>query len=765
MVRILQRSLRNTALVGTSALALLANGTASAQARDGEQSSASEASNATASSSVADIVVTAQKRSQRLQDVPVAVAAVQEDVLIKTGVSSTATLPALVPGLTLNATGFAFRPFLRGVGTSASNGAGENSVSTYIDNIYITSLQGGLLDLANIEAVEVLKGPQGTLFGRNATGGVIQIKTKDPSHTFGGRFIGSYANYDTATLSGYVTGGLTDTVAADVAVYYKKQADGWGINSFNGNETNKFKTFTVRSKVLFTPTDRDRITLAGDYTNADSNGAAYRLFPGSTEQWGPPASNYRNSPMAAPGGSVYNINVANDPFLNSWFAGASLVWEHELPFASLSSFTAYRKSRIEAGWQATPIPVNASYATYTQPEHQFSQEFQVSSLKSSPVQWIVGAYYLSSRFAYAPFVLGGLNLGPVQQQFRENTKIKSPAIYGQFTAPVPALGETNVTGGLRYTIDKRSINGQIEVVPQADPTAIPVAVNDPSRVISIVNPTDAEKTFRTFTWRLAVDHHFGPDTMIYASYNRGFKAGTFDTVPPGGRLAKPSEPEFLDAYVIGIKNTLFNGSVTLNVEGFYYKYNNLQVTIFNQTSAVTANAGAAEIKGVDLDINAQLSPELRVTVGAEVMDPKFTDYQNGPILTPLTLAQGGGVTRTFGDLTGNRLPFASKAVINGGAFYKVPLSFGDLDANVNASWNKGYSFEPSDAFRQGAFLFLDASMGLTVNDRSTRISVFGRNLTNRKVVAGATTGANPGGYLEAQYQAPRTYGVSLSHDF
>ncbi|HKT77623.1 MAG TPA: TonB-dependent receptor plug domain-containing protein, partial [Sphingobium sp.] len=238
-------------------MAILYAGMAMAQApaEPGQSAPPSAQRNEGGDISLGDIVVTAQKRSERLQDVPVAVAAVTPETLTKTGIESTAALMSVVPGLNVNDSPFGFRPFLRGVGTSSSAAGNENSVSTYVDNIYMTSMNGGLLNLSSIESIEVLKGPQGTLFGRNATGGVIHVKTRDPSHDLGGSFSLSFDNYETVIAKAYLTGGLSDNLAADIAVYYRDQGDGYGTNLATGSDVGKDKSFTVRSKLLFTPTD------------------------------------------------------------------------------------------------------------------------------------------------------------------------------------------------------------------------------------------------------------------------------------------------------------------------------------------------------------------------------------------------------------------------------------------------------------------------------------------------------------------------------
>lgn len=743
-----------------SAIALSTSTQALAQAGNGASDRG-----AADSTGYADIVVTAQKRSQRLQDVPVSVQALTPATIERAGAETTAALQTLVPGLNVNDSASGFRPFIRGVGTSTAAAGNENSVSTYIDNIYLSSMNAGLLDLSSIESIEVLKGPQGTLFGRNATGGVIHIKTKIPSHQFGGKATLKYDNYETIAGSGYMTGELSDTIAADLAIYYRHQGQGYGRNLATGHEINKDESFTVRSKILFTPSDADTFTLAGDYSKLKSTGQNYRPFPGTTVGWG---GNDLTKTFGGPynfptQGGYWDIDHAVDPFYRQWAAGVSLTYEHEFSWATLSSFTAFRKSKIEQGWNSVPIPINATFIGWWQPEQQFSQELQLASLSGSPVQWILGAYYLRSQVEYDPLFVTGLNQGggTTQQQFNMKQTIRSPALYGQFTAPIPALGDTNVTGGLRYTIDKRSIVGNIEIVPQVTP----VGPNFNPTVFATANPTDASKTFRTFTWRLGIDHHFSLNSMLYLSYNRGFKGGAYNSIPPGGSNAKPTNPEYLDAYEIGIKNTLFDGRATLNVSAFLYQYRDLQVTLINGPAAITVNAANARIKGVDVGLNVKLSDHFRFELNGELLDHKFVTYRDGPIVTPVPFGQGGGVARTVGDLSGRPLPYTADASVSSALYFDAPTAFGDIDANVNFSYNDGYTYEPSATIPAKSFIDLGGTIGLTLNHGTTRIAAFGKNLTNEHAPKVVATGGNPGGYIEIQYRPPRTYGLMLSQKF
>lgn len=266
-----------TAALGTIAI----SDVAVAQQEPNDSSATADVKEAE-STGLSDIVVTAQKRTQNMQDVPLAVTAMTGEALTSSGVVSSEQLKVAVPGLSIKTIGGSFLPSIRGVGSSAYNV--ENPVALYVDDVYYASQREGLRDLADIEQFTVLKGPQGTLFGRNATGGVIQITTKKPSHDFGGNVSLGYDKYQTLRSNLYVTGGLSDTVAASLSVGYTDQGKGWGRNRFTGSEINKLNhMFSIRGKMLFEPSSATTIEVIGDYMDRnDSLGPNFRPYPGTT---------------------------------------------------------------------------------------------------------------------------------------------------------------------------------------------------------------------------------------------------------------------------------------------------------------------------------------------------------------------------------------------------------------------------------------------------------------------------------------------------
>jgi len=366
---------------GVLALLLLATGVAIAQAQQSPAPPGQVATNTDqdASGGLQEIVVTANKRRENIQDVPIAISAISASDLAAHGVQSTMDVAAAIPGLTMQGSMNGLEAHLRGVGTTAIAAGEENSIATYIDGVYIASLSGSLLQLSNIQQVEVDKGPQGTLFGRNATGGVINITTRTPSHDFGGNANVSYGNYRTAVASAYVTGGLTDHLAADFAAYLSNQGEGYGRNFYTGDEIQKNQDLAARSKWLYTPSDVDTLTFAFDFERSHSSTFdAFRPVYGHPTNWGPGAPQPTGQPYLFPYGP-WDLNDYLNPFDDFKQGGASLNYQHDFGGAYLTDIVAYRDAAKDLYWSSIPIPTRANTAGWFEKEQQLSEELQIAS--------------------------------------------------------------------------------------------------------------------------------------------------------------------------------------------------------------------------------------------------------------------------------------------------------------------------------------------------------------------------------------------------
>ena len=681
-----------------------------------------------------EVVVSAQRRSEKLQDVPISVEAFSANDLSAAGVTGTADLPILTPGFVFGSQAGVAQPFLRGIGTVASGASNENPVAFYVDNVYYAAAISGILAFNNIDQIEVDKGPQGTLFGRNATGGLIQVTTKIPSDTFGGTISATYGNYATAGTDFYVTGGLANNLDADLALHFQHQGDGYGVNVLTGEAVGQTQDLAMRNKWLLTIPDGTKIILILDYgvTHFVPN---YTAAPGTTA-------------LGAPAIPLSSQDVIGhfQPFGDTHQGGASLHVDHDFDGARFLSITAYRRSAIAASGSAqlTPDP-EFSIGTYGyQKNAQITQEFQVQSLPSSRISWTAGTFLYSDNSGETPptTVLGGLVTPLAYLDIYDHQKTYSAALYGQATGEVASA--TNLTVGLRYSVERRDIRGY-EGLGFPDGT-------------SLITPDAEHKIFDKPTWRFAIDHHFSQDVMSYVSYNRGFKSGGFnDALFPTVEFS----PEVLDAYELGEKTTLFDRHLSLNASAFFYNYKNIQaLQYFENGSAYIYNAGAARLYGVDFDAKLKLSESFSVTAGMEGLHTGYTSFPNAALSEP---APGGGTIYSFGSAKGNHLPFSPAATLSLTGDYIIPLaSLGELTLSATYSYNAGFFGEPDNRLHQPAYHVVNAQVAWNSPDKIYTVKGWGRNLTNSDYVS--ALGSQPNGDF-AVFNPPRTYGLTISRNF
>lgn len=701
---------------------------------------------------IEDIVVTAQRREQSLQNVPVAITALSGSALTTSGVSGGIDLGKAVPALEINHGSGAALVFLRGVGNSVSSAGNEASVAMYVDGVYYARVSPSFLEFNNIERVEVLKGPQGTLFGRNASGGAIQVVTRTPGPD--PRFEGNltYANYDKVTARAYISGGIIEGVNADLAVLYSDQGKGWGRNVTTGNDIWKGHNFAARTKWVLEPSDSTTITLTGEFSRYRGDlGLTSAPYEGTTtgSQPGTPLQIF----PALPG--FYDIRSSIDPLQRDKSYGGALRIEQNLSFANLVSITAYKHSKINVSeWDVDYIPDDYFHAVLGERAVQKSQELQLLSNADSPFTWIIGGYYLDSQDGYSNGILGGrqfelaFGFPNAELRFISNQRIKSLAGYGQATIEV--LPDTNLTAGLRYTSDKVRITGSTAGATAGGPILFPAGAD-----------VDDSTRFKKLTWKGSIDHRFSSAIMAYASISRGFKAGTYITLPATAIAAKP---EVLDAYEVGLKTELFDRRLRLNIAAFHYDIKDPQVEVNDGPVVVAINAGGARINGIDFDFELAATSRLTVRGGAGYLDTKYTDFTNAPSGVP-NPATGGNFPIVPLDVTGFSMQRAPKFTGNLNAVYTIPMaSGGEWSIGGGLSHNSGFFWQPTHHIKQRAYTLFNAQVGYTFPDEHFSITAWGKNLSNEKYYAGAYEQGGPFGNPSAP-AAPRTYGVTLATKF
>ena len=696
---------------------------------------------AEASASEGEIVVTAQKRIERLQDVPIAVAVVGSAQLANSDVKELTQLNALVPGLNVAAALGAFNPTIRGIGTSSN--VVENPVALYIDGVYMPNQREGLRDLADVEQVTVLKGPQGTLFGRNATAGVIQITTREPSFTTKGALTAGYESYQTFRGSAYLTGGLAENVAASASVSFTTQGEGYGRSLTSGFDTYQLKhNLSLRGKILFTPGDRTRITLIGDYLDRADTGRTYQPYPGTSFTY----------PGFGPVGSRYDTYAGTPGYDSFKSRGVSVEIDHDLDFAKLSSISSYRRGTGGFKFDYTNVAAPFIISTASQTNEDYTEEVQLISPSGRKFQWVTGVFYIHNTIGYDHFDRDFLSPSPFAalptstSRLESNTFETTESVAPFAQADYEILPRTKLTLGGRFTYERRQINGGNTVT----------LVN--GRTIFVPAVTPSVLTIEKPTWRLALDHNFTDDVSAYVSYNRGIKSGGFNIATP---TSPAYLPETLDDYEVGFKSQLFDRRLTLNAAAFYYKYQNLQVTTFiNGTSPTVTNGAKAELYGLDVDFQAKLTPELSLNGGFEVLHAAFTSYQNAALSSPRA---SGGVQFVIGDATGKRLPASQNFVGTLAVDYARPIGSLNAHFNVTGTYNGDYFLEADNFLRQPAYVMLNSSIRLS--DRTDRVSLtFAvNNILDKAIISNINT--QPFAYFVNYGFPPRIYSVTAGFRF
>ena len=691
------------------------------------------------SGALEEIVVTAQRRSENLQKVPISVTAITASRLAAANITSTADIASITPSLTLSASQGSLEPRIRGIGNSSAGPSVENSVATYVDGVYIGLAANSLQNLENIQQVEVLDGPQGTLFGRNATGGLVQIITKDPKSTFGGNADVSYENYDRIRGALYVTGPVANDIDADLAFYGSHQGTGYGKDLATGTSTYKTdRDIAARSKILGRFGEGTTVRLSFDFSNTVSSDPGFSTVDGLQPVFG------RLSPQVISTIDKHPYDDDdNNPFRHSVIGGgASARVDQVAGPVTFTNIAAYRRVEYDQSFDADGLPTQIVQQSYSLHDAEITEEFQIAPTHAGKLHWIAGLYYYHDDSGYG-FFDTAIGAPPAQSQSLSSPDftVRSIAGYGQATYEI--LPQTHLTGGFRYTYESRTESGTTGAISAAG--------------IETTKPIAFARTHTdTPTWRVALDHQFGPNVLGYISYNRGFKSGGFN---PSLVTQPPYQPEKLDDYEIGEKATLLGGRLRLNAAAFYYNYKNIQVNTFLNSVAVIYNGAAAKEYGLDASFDVSVTPNLLITGGVVLLHDHFTDFPDAVIATETAT---GGTTTHVGSATGNRLPFAPDATASLGIDYKHDIGPGRADLFVNDLYNSGYYGQPDNFLHQGSFNQLNASLGYQPNNLPISFKLYARNILDKKVAEFLVVGTTG---VAASFAAPATYGFTVSVKF
>lgn len=707
-------------------------------------------------SEIGELVVTAQKREERLLDVPVSVAVVRAETLEAFGSNEAVDLAYRVPnlGVSNSAGPRSFGFFIRGIGTTSFASESIESSSAYVvDGVVMGQAGASLTDLPDVERIEVLRGPQGTLFGKNASAGVISVVTKAPSKEFEAAGKLSWAwPHDDRKAQAYVSGPISEDVGFLLSARLAKR-DGFVKNLFDGRRLNDRNEYGVRGRLQVDPSDNFRLGIIGDWWRRNADCCIWTLVsPGTplnvTEQ-----AFLDRGVALRPGNDTQNIDGDVFSDVKSWGLSAQADYD----FASghtLTSITSYRYWETIDGLDTDSSPINrfnVNFAEFTQ--KQFTQELRLTSPKGPFLDYVVGLFYFNSDVHSE-----STQLQPLAAPTRFTNRIVDNYTNGENMA---VFGQAN----LNFTDDFRAIVGgrYLQELAEAEKVRF-----DP--VNNATESRQAGKTDHAFLWRLGLQYDLSDNSNVFATLTRGYKGGGYD-VGIGTTALLDVRPEKPTNYEIGLRASFPDQRLLLNVTAFRLEVEDLQVTAREPGDIglfLLLNAAEALSKGVEAEVYWRPMSDIDLTLSgsAAYTDGKYKSFLRAPCYRGQTVAQGcvGAVQ----DLSGAQLPYAPKWSFNLDANYRTEITEGYtlfLDGNVNYRTDYPSNTPNDPATQHPGFALVNGAVGIGPTDGAWKLSVFGRNLTDKYYYTrkfSTPTVAGVGAYSDYHpYEARRIVGVSL----
>ncbi|MEM5516394.1 TonB-dependent receptor [Henriciella sp. AS95] len=730
------------------------------------------------------VKVTAERREASQQDVPITVATVDERMLSEGDYRTSEDLAQQIPGLQIKSSFSASNPtiFIRGVGINDFNPANSGAIGVMIDDMFYNSTTGQLFQLFDLDRVEVLKGPQGTLYGRNTTGGVLSIHTKEPGFETGGYVNATYGRFNQLDLEGAVTLPVSDKLSFRLSGVSNTRDGTRDIAFPNGTsrEKNDVDFQAARLQMLFEPNDALKILGKLEYGKSSATSRSYEsqgLINFTTGQYG--LADYDGvcgGRGAAVCGDAFGYVDNSDPYsgaenlkdtpeeVEAFTANLRVEWD--LGNFELTSVTGYLDTNREAILEVDASPNRLVEEYIKDGSEQFSQELRLASNWEGPLSLIAGAFYLQDELTGQDSfeLLAGLNPTPGTPYFdATNFILRTDRFYTQKTDTFAVFAQSDyeltdrltATLGARFTWEERTLDhvayaGPVDAVPLTEKVPVYATLLDTS------NFATDELTFEEPTFRAALSYDVSDDVMMYASVSRGFKSGGFNT----GATSDPIEasvvkPEKLMAYEAGVKSEWFDRSLRANASVFYYDYTDLQVFGLAPGAVPTQtlfNAEEAEIKGLEFDLTALPASGLELSLAGTYLDAEYTNF----------------VTPIGQNFSGNTMVAAPEWSLVARGRYDTGPIWGDLGlvASADAAYTGGQYFDTqnTDRLAQDGYWLANARLALRPQTGRWEVAAFVKNIADEEYTVDAYDVADFG-FDELVYGDPRTYGVSLTYRF
>lgn len=723
-----------------------------------------------------DIIVTAQKRAENLQETPLAISAVTQQTIEARSISSVANLGSIAPSLVVSAAAGAPNNaglFIRGLGSADPLLTADSPVGLYVDGIVIARSAGSAFEVADLERVEVLRGPQGTLYGRNTIGGAVNLITRKPDETFGIRQKFSVGNYDFRQSRTVVdTGELGDSGLRASFTYLHKQRNGIvnNIKTPDQRDPGAYRTDGARAAILFDRKSGFRASYTYDYNRSKAFSNAFQLTAARPDLF----AFFAASPGA--GGGTFTVSptrldqvsIDSDGKVIDTVQGHALTLEVDInDDVTLKSLTGYRKWAQDVndssyqgnadllgrrfGQGATLFPVSLYHAAGFRRQRQWSQELNLIGKIGDTVDYVLGAYYFNEKgHENSPQVADIITAGGARRfnpQLTYSAESTTKAIFLQSTWHVS--DRLGLTGGARYTWDEKAIDQTQPVVrvPTAD--------------------------FSKFNWAMTADYKFDDGIMGYARVATGYKAGGFSA----RAFDSGFNPESLTSYEVGLKTDFFDRRLRFNTTAYYADHKDLQVNSFVVTgtgaaSAVITNAGKARYKGIEVEANAVPYPGLTTYATFGYVDRKFKKFE---IFNTTANSLGYPVGQTIDIAEIAKFSYSASTTLNAGAQYEFAVeNLGNMAFRLDYNYRGKIFFNPnpitapfSDQIASPARGLFDARITLSdleLGATKASIALWGKNITDRKYKAvGVDFGSS--GFAGNVYGDPATWGLDVSFKF
>jgi len=718
-----------------------------------------------------ELIVTAQRREQSIQDVPISVSVVTDKFIAENDIRSLQDLNGTVPGFyATNSVNYGAAPLsIRGIG--GANGGGnffnDEPVAVYVDDVYISRLSFSTADLIDVDSIQVLRGPQGTLYGRNSTAGALLLKTARPTEEFDGYVKVGFADHGESRLSGAVSGSLSDNFQARLALGFSDR-DGFGTNTVDGSDIAGSDETTARLSLRYTPSDVFSADLILETQDRSASPATIALANVAPLTPSTPFVLRSDLDTLLDSDSF----ALNDPSSNESDSGsATLLLNWQLGGVTLDSVTAYRSYELVGAQDSDGTQFTLFNNNGLLDSEQFSQELRLSG-NSDNFSWVVGAYYLTED------VIQDFTINNFQGLFGAGTSATVNAAQDTDAYALFADVTWNITDnleillGARYSDETKDFTNNLGVrtIRSSIPLPIPFGPFPPGAIIPggiPVAPPGAfaqEADFDDFTPRVVLNYSFNENVSGYASYSQSFKSGGFNSFG----LTPAFENEEIDAFELGFKSVLADGRASLSGALFSYDYTNLQVRLPVPTGGVNIqNAGEADVQGAELELAWQATDRLKITANAAYLDTELEEFLTQEIPEDLLFLIGAPIPLNDVNAAGNELTRAPDFQYYISADYDFSLG-----ANLYANFLINYRFQDDVFFletNQNTAAFSaessnEVGVRFTIRPTSDRweLGIFGQNITDERTITQVTA---LGGHPNAAISEPSKWGVDFKLNF